>query len=287
MQLLDYFTELCGGFLCRSPFFGYFCISKMEDMIGKRPLILVSNDDGIQAGGIHSLIRFVRGFGEVVVMAPDAPRSGASCSISPRLPVDYQLVKREPGLAVYKCNGSPVDCVKLAKQEVLERKPDLVIGGINHGSNASVNVHYSGTMGIAIEGAICGIPSVGFSIDDHSPSATFDHCEEVVKRIVKSALEEGFPEGTCLNVNIPGKGPVEGIRVCRQARGSWTQEWDKCMRPNGYTYFWLAGYLENKELDAEDSDLWAMNNQYAAVTPVTVDRTAYDFMSILKDRIGD
>lgn len=256
-------------------------------MDGKRPLILVSNDDGIQAGGINALVRFVRGFGEVVVMAPDSPRSGASCALSSRTPVDYQLLKREPGLRIYKCNGTPVDCVKLAKQEILERTPDLVIGGINHGSNASINVHYSGTMGVAIEGALCGIPSIGFSVDDHSPSASFEHCEDAVKSIVKSILEEGLPQGVCLNVNFPGEGIVKGIRVCRQTRGKWTQEWDKGIRPNGSAYFWLTGHLVNEEPDAEDSDLWAMDHRYAAVTPIAVDMTAYNFMDTLRNRIGE
>ncbi len=256
-------------------------------MDGKKPLILVSNDDGIRAGGINALIRFVRTLGDVVVMAPDEPRSGASCSISPLRPVDFSLVKREPGLRVYKCSGTPVDCIKLAKQEVLDRAPDLILAGINHGNNASVNVHYSGTMAIAIEGALCGIPSIGFSLDNHSLSASFEACEAAVKKIVKYTLKEGLPDGVCLNVNFPGEGLVKGIRICRQTRAKWTQEWEKCVRPNGYTYFWLTGYLENSEPEAEDSDLWAMKHQYAAVTPIQVDMTAYHFLQALEEPLED
>lgn len=256
-------------------------------MKSQRPLILISNDDGIQAGGINALIRFVSAFGDIVVMAPDSPRSGAACSLTVQSPIGFQLVRREPGLQIYKCSGTPADCIKLAKQEILDRTPDLVIGGINHGDNASVNVHYSGTMGIVMEGAICGIPSIGFSVDNHDLTATFEHCGEAVKSIVGSVLENGLPKGVCLNVNFPAEGPLKGIRVCRQMSGKWTLEWDKRVRSNGYTYYWLMGRLLSEEPDAEDTDIWAIRHQYAAVVPTKVDMTAYDYMTSLKERLED
>lgn len=252
-----------------------------------RPLILISNDDGIHSGGLSALIRFVRPMGDIVVMAPDLPRSGASSSLSVLHPIGYQLVRREPGLQVYKCSGTPTDCIKLAKQEILTRKPDLIIGGINHGDNAAINVHYSGTMGIVIEGAICGIPSVGFSINNHSPGASFEHCEGTVKKIVSEVLAHGLPVSVCLNVNFPEEGPLQGVRVCRQARSKWTNEWDKRVRPNGETYFWLVGTLLDEEPEAEDTDLWAVRNQYAAVVPVTVDVTAYSYIDTLQGKLGE
>ncbi len=256
-------------------------------MNGKRPLILISNDDGFLAGGINALIRFVRGLGDVVVMAPDSPRSGTSCALTTRVPIHFHLLKQEPGLQIYRCSGTPTDCIKIAKQEVLDRTPDLVIGGINHGSNAAVNVHYSGTMGVVIEGAVCGIPSVGFSIDSHSSSAGFDHCEGVVKKIAKILLSKSLPRGVFLNVNIPAEGPLQGIRICSQTKAHWEEEWASAMHPNGSTHYWLTGRLVNEESDNQRSDLWALNNGYAAVTPLSIDMTAYECMSLLNEELSE
>ena len=251
----------------------------------QRPLILISNDDGIQAPGLNELIRFVSSFGDVLVVAPDSPRSGAACSLSVQNPITHTLVRRDPGLSVYKCSGTPSDCIKLAKHDLLrDRKPDLVLGGINHGDNTATNVHYSGTMGVVIEGCLSGIPSIGFSVESHDLHAKFDHCREVVRKIVRSVLEDGLPVGICLNVNMPSEGDIKGIRICRQARGVWKQEWDKRVRSNGQTYFWLMGLFENQEPEAEDTDTWGMQHGYAAITPTKIDVTAYEYMSLLEKR---
>ena len=172
-------------------------------MENQRPLILVSNDDGIMSKGISELLRFIRPMGEVVVMAPDTPRSGTSCSLTTNEPIHYTLVRKDVGLTIYKCSGTPTDCVKLAFHTVLERKPDLVIGGINHGDNSSVNVHYSGTMGVVMEGCLKEVPSIGFSLCSHEPNADFEPSGTFVREIVTRVLEKGLPPLTCLNVNIP------------------------------------------------------------------------------------
>ena len=180
-------------------------------MENKRPLILVSNDDGIMAKGISELIKFLRPLGEIVVMAPDAPRSGSGCALTVTQPVHYQLLKKDVGLTVYKCSGTPTDCIKLARNQILDRKPDLVVGGINHGDNSATNVHYSGTMGIVIEGCLNGIPSIGFSICDHAPGADFDAAGPYVRRIAAMVLEKGLPPLTCLNVNFPNTQEIKGV----------------------------------------------------------------------------
>lgn len=251
-------------------------------MENQRPLIFVSNDDGIMAKGISELIRFLRPLGEIVVMAPDAPRSGTACSLTVTEPIHYSLLRKDVGLTVYKCSGTPVDCVKLAFHTVLDRKPDLVVAGINHGDNSSVNVHYSGTMGVVMEGCMKGIPSIGFSLCNHGMNADFERGGAYVREISRLVLEKGLPSLTCLNVNIPDVKELKGIKVCRQTRGEWVNEWEHFAHRNDDHYYWLTGEYNNIEPDDEATDSWALNNGYVAVTPTTVDVTAYGLMDELK-----
>ncbi|MDR0961264.1 MAG: 5'/3'-nucleotidase SurE [Mediterranea sp.] len=245
----------------------------------QRPLILISNDDGVVAKGISELINMLRPLGEIVVVAPDAPRSGSAGAITVTQPVHYQLLRKEVGVAVYKCSGTPVDCVKLALHAILDRTPDLVIGGINHGDNSGMNVHYSGTMGVAIEGCLKGIPSIGFSLCSHEPNANFEPGSPYIREIVQKVLDKGLPPLTCLNVNIPVTTELQGIKVCKQSKGKWTNEWENFAHRNDDHYYWLVGeFADELPLDPQ-SDHWALANGYVAITPVTVDVTAYPLMN--------
>ena len=250
-------------------------------MKNEKPLILISNDDGVTAKGINELIRMLRPLGDIVVMAPDAPRSGAACSLTVVNPVHYTLYRKEENLTVYACSGTPVDCVKLALHAALPRTPDIVVGGINHGDNSAVNVHYSGTMGVVLEGCMKGIPSVGFSLCDHDANADFAPLTSYVQGITRQILEHGLPEGVCLNVNFPLAPSFQGVKVCRQTRGRWQQEWAPCPRPHKADYYWLTGSFHRSEL-GEDSDAWALENGYVAITPVKIDVTAYEMMEQMK-----
>ena len=246
-----------------------------------KPLILISNDDGWQAKGINELIKTLRGVGEIIVMAPDGPRSGSACAMTSERPVRFTKVTEEEGVAIYKCTGTPTDCVKLALH-VMPRRPDLVIGGINHGDNSSVNVHYSGTMGVVLEGCMKGIPSVGFSLCDHDSDADFTPMLPFVKKIVEKVLAYGLPKGVCLNVNAPVSSAYEGVRICRQTDGAWENEWKACSHPRGGEYYWLTGNYRITEDLTTDCDHWALNHHYIAVTPIQVDMTAYSFLEDLK-----
>lgn len=248
----------------------------------KRPLILISNDDGVMAKGINELVRMVRPLGDIVVMAPDSPRSGASCSITSATPVSYSAVRQEEGLEIYQCTGTPTDCVKLAADEVLTRNPDLILGGINHGDNSAVSVHYSGTIGVVKEGCIRGVPSVGFSLCNHAADADFAPLAPYVRRITEQVLTRGLPTGVCLNVNFPDIPIYKGVRVCRQTKGCWTDEWEKRRRPRGGDYFWLTGEFKNLD-EAEDCDRWALDNGYVAIAPIQIDETAYRMLEEMRD----
>lgn len=246
-----------------------------------KPLILISNDDGVTAKGINELVKVLNGLGEIIVMAPDGPRSGASGSITSEHPIKYNKVREEEGLTVYQCSGTPVDCTKLALFELGDRVPDLVIGGINHGDNSAVNVHYSGTMGVVIEGCLKGIPSIGFSLCDHDPDADFSPMLPYVRKITEEVWTHGLPKGTCLNVNVPKTAELQGIRICRQTDASWGNEWFRGDHPRGGNYFWLTGKFTNNEPDAEDTDHWALNHGYVAITPIQIDMTAYALLDEL------
>ncbi len=248
-----------------------------------KPLILISNDDGYEAKGINELITFLRPLGEIIVMAPDSARSGMSCAITADRPVKYSLVRKEEGLAIYKCTGTPADCIKLAAFDVLNRQPDVIVGGINHGDNSAVNVHYSGTMGVVIEGCLRGVPSIGFSLCDHDPDADFSPLKEPICRITSKVLQSGLPTGVCLNVNFPKRKEFAGIRICRQTIGKWENEWEKRQRPHGGDYFWLTGDFVNHEPENEDTDQWALSHGYVSITPTRVDVTSYETMEQLKE----
>ena len=252
-------------------------------MENQRPLILISNDDGIIAKGISELIKFLRPLGEIVVMAPDAPRSGSACALTVTEPIHYQLVRKDVGLTVYKCSGTPTDCVKLAFHTVLDRKPDLVVGGINHGDNSSVNLHYSGTMGVVIEGCLKGVPSIGFSLCNHEPNADFEPAGPYIREIARLVLEKGLPPLTCLNVNFPDRKTFEGIRACRMTFGEWVNEVAPQRHPLGYPYYWMVGHYRNAEPDAQDTDQWALAHGYVAVTPTTIDVTAYQMIDTVNN----
>lgn len=241
-----------------------------------RPVILVTNDDGITAPGIRNLVEAMKQFGRVVVVAPDSPQSAMGHAITISKPLRLDKVEVFEGVESWQCSGTPVDCVKLAVNQILHKKPDLLVSGINHGSNSSINVIYSGTMSAAMEGAIEGIPSIGFSLLNFSLQADFKPAQAVVAKIVKNILQIGLPEATLLNVNIP-KLPlskIKGIRVCRQANAKWKEEFDERKDPNGRNYFWLTGKFINFD-SGDDTDEWALHNGYVSIVPVQFDFTAH------------
>lgn len=245
----------------------------------KKPLILLTNDDGITAPGLRSLIAFMKEIGEVVVVAPDSPQSGMghAITIDNTLYSKRVIIDKEKGAPIeYSCSGTPADCVKLGLQEILDRRPDIVISGINHGSNASINVIYSGTMSAAIEAGIEGIPAIGFSLCDYGWDANFSKCKEFVQKIVIQALNYGIPKGTVLNVNIPkaAKQIPKGIKVCRQAKANWKEKFDKRISPTGKEYYWLTGKFELLD-KGEDTDQYALSQGYVSVVPTQFDLTAH------------
>lgn len=248
-----------------------------------KPLILVTNDDGITAPGLRFLIRQMIEIGEVVVVAPEGPQSGMghAITINATLRCDEITVNDGPQRD-FSCSGTPVDCVKMAVNVVLDRRPDLIVSGINHGSNASINVIYSGTMSAAVEGALEGIPSVGFSLLDYSWDADFSHAEQPIRTIIREVMSNGLPKGTCLNVNIPKHStePIRGIKVCRQADANWTEEFDRREDPRGRSYYWLTGRFEVFD-KGEDTDEWALAHNYVSVVPIETDFTAHHFMGEL------
>jgi len=258
----------------------------------KRPLVLISNDDGYQAKGIKVLVDMLSDMADILVCAPEEARSGFSCAFSATTPLRLQLRERRQGVEVWSCNGTPVDCVKMALAELVPRRPDMVIGGINHGDNASVNAHYSGTMGVTLEGCMKYIPSVAFSLCDHDEDADFSPMQPYIRTITQRVLTDGLPIGVCLNVNFP-KLPstfntphstnYKGIRVCRMAKGTWSSEVVKCHHPRGYDYWWMMGHYQNDEPEADDTDNWALTHGYIAITPTQIDLTAYGAIELIKD----
>lgn len=244
--------------------------------MSKRPLILVTNDDGITAPGIRTLISVMNKIGDVIVVAPDSPQSGMGHAITIDSTLHLEKVIIDGKQPEYSCSGTPADCVKLAVKEILDRRPDICVSGINHGSNSSINVIYSGTMSAALEAGIEGIPAIGFSLLDYNWNANFEHCKPIIEIITRNALEHGMPEGVVLNVNIPKleDKSIRGIKICRQARANWEEEFDKRTNPMGRDYYWLAGKFVNLD-NGEDTDEWALENGYASVVPVQFDLTAH------------
>ncbi len=248
----------------------------------KRPLLLISNDDGYHAKGIRQLVEMLSDMADIIVCAPESARSGFSCAFSATTPLRLKLRRQMPGVEVWSCNGTPVDCVKMALSEIVPRRPDMVIGGINHGDNSSVNAHYSGTMGITLEGCMKYIPSVAFSLCDFADDADFSPLRPFVRQIVRKILTEGLPIGVCLNVNFPLAESFRGVKVCRMSRGSWTNELTKCHHPRGYDYWWMVGHYQNDEPESEDTDKWALEHGYVAITPTQIDLTAYQAIDLIR-----
>ena len=248
----------------------------------KRPLILVTNDDGITAPGIRTLISVMNEIGDVIVIAPDSPQSGMGHAITLDSTIYCDAVTIDDGPQLeYRCSGTPADCVKMAISEILNKKPDLCVSGVNHGANSSINVIYSGTMSAAIEAGIEGIPAIGFSLLDFSWNAEFDNLREHIKNIALNVLERGLPDGVVLNVNFPKvKKKFKGIKICRQARANWVEEFDKRVNPQGKEYYWLTGKFVNLD-QGEDTDIWALDNDYVAIVPVGFDLTAHHFLPAL------
>lgn len=248
-----------------------------------RPLILITNDDGVDAKGIQTLTKVACEFGEVIVMAPQTNASGLSHSIVSSRPIRAQELRRKEGLTVCSCDGTPVDCVKLAVEHFCPRRPDLVLSGINHGSNSSINVLYSGTMGAAIEAVALCIPSIGFSLLNHSPQADFEPGLPYIRRIIRTTLDNRLPAGITLNVNIPRlpMGEIRGIRICHEANAYWNDSFEKRIDPQGRPYWWLTGKFVCED-PSEESDEWALAHGYVSIVPIHCDFTHHPTIEKLK-----
>lgn len=262
-----------------APFFPQPCSTlQMQERI-----ILVTNDDGITAKGIRALVEAVSEFGRVVVVAPDKPQSAMGHAITINQPLRLSRVPIFEGIEAYACSGTPVDCVKLATDKLLPRKPDLCVSGINHGSNASINVIYSGTLSAAMEASLERIPAIGFSLLDYRADADMETAKQVVKTIVRQLLDNGVPNYHLLNVNIPKASieEIKGIRICKQGRAKWVESFDERIDPQGRKYYWLSGAFLPEEY-TEDSDLYALDHNYVSVVPVQHDLTAYEDIAFLQ-----
>lgn len=256
-----------------------------------KPLILITNDDGYAAAGIQALARTVVAFADVFIVAPDGARSGSACAITCTEPVSFRRVDSEiPGVVCYACSGTPVDCVKLALEQIVPRRPDLLLSGINHGDNASISIHYSGTMGAVFEGCMKGIPSAGVSLylqrgqryeDFPVGSDTLAALAELCQRII----HKGLPEDVCLNINFPTAHAFRGWQVCRQTRGRWSAEWVSATHPFGQQAFWLTGTFTDLEPMAADTDFSALRTGYCSIVPIHVDMTAHDALDYVHSLI--
>ena len=250
-----------------------------------KPLILITNDDGVEAKGIKTLIALAREVGEVIVMAPAGNASGLAHSFTGGRPLRVRTVSEEPECAIYACDGTPVDCVKLAQEYFCPRTPDLVLSGINHGSNSSINVLYSGTMGAVIEASVCGFQAVGFSLLDHGANADFEPAEPFVRAVIAEVLENGLPAEVSLNVNIPVPvdGIVKGMRVCRQSKARWMDSYEKRIDPIGRPYYWLTGNFVCDDRGPE-TDQWALEHDYVSIVPTSPDYTDFKAIETIRRR---
>ena len=253
----------------------------------KDKLILITNDDGLYANGIRTLISIMKDYGKLVIISATESRSAMSQALTVKHPLRVKLLEEDDNRRVYACSGTPTDGVKLAVNQLLERIPDLIVSGINHGSNASASVLYSGTMAAALEGCLYGITSVGFSLNSYSATADFSVCEEYIRKVCELLLRDPLPKGICLNVNIPAvtAGEIKGMIVARQAMGSWQEEFEKRKDPAGKTYYWLTGSFINHEPESTDTDEWAIQHGYVSVVPVSTDMTAHSYISTLKTKL--
>ena len=250
-----------------------------------RPLILISNDDSIYSKGIKELIEVAKQFGKVIVVAPDKPQSAKSHSVTLDAPITINKITRFGDVEAYKCSGTPADCVKMAIYQVLDRKPDLVLSGINHGANYSVNLIYSGTVAVATEALMHSIPSIAFSVTTHDSDADFTLAKKYIHEIIEKIIKAGLNPKTCLNVNIPDieLEKAQGIKICTQTKGVWSEEFIKREHPTiNKSYYWLTGEFSNLEPDNKKTDVWAINNNYIAIVPLQIDFTNYPMLEDLK-----
>ena len=248
-----------------------------------KPLILITNDDGINARGVFYLAEAVKEMGEVYIVAPDAAQSGQSSAMSMKTPLRITEYPERDGIKIFSVNGTPVDCVKLALHTIVPRRPDLLLSGINHGSNAGNNIIYSGTMGAVLETCMLGIPSIGYSYLSHSPEADFTNTLPFLKSITQRVIEQGLPTDICLNVNFP-KGEIKGAKVVRAARGYWTEEYANYVDPQGKPFYLLTGNFKNAEPEAHDTDYYWLDRGYASIVPARPDQSAMDVIEEFKTR---
>ena len=255
-------------------YFELFVVSLQQKRheMNRRPLILISNDDGVEAQGIQVLTALMQPLGDVIVVAPDGPRSSCSCGISPLDTLRIRLIAEQQHTKIYRCSGTPTDCVKLAIEAIVPRLPDLVVSGINHGDNASVSLHYSGTVGAALEACMKGVPAIAYSLRTLRQQCDFRPYEEVICRTAQGVLEHGLPQDVLLNVNFPEVEALKGTRVCRLGRGRWMKE----MKQVGDGEYRLTGYFQNLEPEADDTDYWALDHGFASITPIGLDMTNYE-----------
>jgi len=248
------------------------------------PLILVTNDDGIGSNGIRALVEVAQEFGEPVVVAPDSAQSGMGHAITMKTPLRLKEVSIFDKVKAYECSGTPVDCVKIAVDVILHRKPDLCVSGVNHGSNASINVIYSGTMSAAMEAAIEGVNSIGFSLLNFSANANMDTSKIVARKIIEQTLKNNLAQHKLLNVNIPNVeiDQLQGFRICRQAKGRWAEAFDKRTDPFGREYYWLTGQFDCQD-KGQDTDIWALNHNFVSIVPVQHDLTEPQGLAFLNE----
>jgi 5'-nucleotidase len=249
-------------------------------------LILLTNDDGLYAAGLRTLLDVMEEFGKVVLISTLESQSGMSQALTVKTPLRVKLLEENEKHRIYTCNGTPTDSIKLAINQLLDRAPDFVASGVNHGANSSVSILYSGTMAAALEGCLYGICSAGFSLNSFSPAADFSVCSKYIRIVMKNLISNGLPIGICLNVNIPAvkESEIRGIKICRQSKGNWKEEFEKRKDPMGKTYYWLTGKYFNHEPESTDTDEWALANNYVSLVPVSVDMTAHDYLGELKKR---
>lgn len=248
-------------------------------MHNNRPLILISNDDGYHYKGIHTLIDVARRLGDVVVAVPARHQSGMSSAISIMDPTICRVMSEEPGLKVWEVQGTPADCVKLALSQLMDRRPDVVLAGINHGFNTGVSTLYSGTMGAAFEGLMHGVPAVAYSIGDHRMEAATEACVPYIERITRRVLEQGLPADVCLNVNFPPQPPFAGVKVTKTDLGRWINEYEHRVNPSGRDYFWMGGEYEQRDPADDRTDLYWQRRNYVTVTPCHIDQTDHQSMA--------
>jgi len=252
-----------------------------------KPTILVTNDDGITAPGIRALVEAVKDFGKVVVVAPDKPQSAQGHALTLTEPLRLRKVNIFGDIEAYECSGTPVDCVKLAKDVVLEnRAADICVSGVNHGSNASINIIYSGTVSAAMEASLEGINSIGFSLLSYDHDADLEPAKKYIRQLVRYVLDNGLHKTKLLNINIPNlpADEIKGIKICRQANGKWVEEFTRAKDPRGGDYYWLTGKFTNPDTGT-DTDIWALENGYVSVVPSQHDLTAYEAIDELKGKL--